>query len=433
MLNTWPTHTQPLLHDVSLTTEGPTYPPTGERTVWPFPVSWPPAGQSLQETYAFKTEVLTSRSGQEKRLARRAQPRRELRQSALLDGARLRRYKDLLWAWQYRDMVWPDIFRSVALPAEMPAGTDTLVMDDPPYWMLPGAAVVIGSGEQREALAIGGVAGDATYFTAGVTRDWPAGTLVYPGLIGNLAAQIDADRETNIHASADLRFRVRPLSEVPRPPGEPETVFDGREVFTLRPNWAESVSSTLAHEVDVLDYDTGPISRYAAVAFGREITGATYLGGTRAEADALLDLFLRLRGQQGEFWVPTWEPDFLLRSGGTTGEATLRVQGDSVVDAYAGSTVHRAVYVRLRNGTLLFARVLTITLVDDATGKDSLLTLTSAWGQSFATEDVVTAGWLLLRRLASDSLTLEWLTDSVANVQLSLMTLEALPEENPAA
>ncbi len=402
---------------------------SGALKVWPFDPAWPPGGESVQETYTFQTEVITSRSGRESRLAHLVTPRKEVQQTVFLAGDKLRRYKDLMWAWQHRDVVLADIFREIALPAAMLAGDSTLDLAGPPEWLVPDAAVVLGHGEHQELLIVASVVGGVVTFLDPVSQDWPAGARMTPGLIGNLALQIDADRMTNEVAQGSLRFAVRPLYEVPRVPAAPELTFDGREVFTLRPNWAQGVSSALSHEVDILDYGTGPISRYAAVNFGREITGATYLGTNRERVNTLFDLFLRMHGQQGEFWMPTWEPDFALRSGATTGGTSLRVQGDGVVESYTGSSTHQAVFVKLNDGTLLLNTVASLAVIDDVDGRDSLLTLVDGWSQGFAPGDVVMAGWLLLRRFATDTLAIEWLTDRVANVQVNLMTLEALPEE----
>ncbi len=402
---------------------------SGALRVWPFDPAWPPEGRSVQETYTFQTEVIVSRSGREHRLAHRVTPRKEVQQSVLFDGERLRRFKDLMWAWQHRDLVMADLFRAIALPAAMPAGASALTLADPPAWLLPDTAVVLGRGEDQTYRVVETVIDGVVQFTAPVSQDWPAGTRLAPGMVGNLELQVDADRVTNTVAQGRVEFAVRPLYEVVQVPRAPDRLFDGREVFLRRPNWAESVTSALSHEVDILDYGTGPISRYAARNFGREITGATYLGGSRDETTALLDLFLRMHGQQGEFWMPTWEPDFLLRTGAPQGGTTLRVRGDSVVESYTGSTTHQAIFVRLNDGTLLLNTVASLAVIDDATGRDTLLTVVDGWPQAFAPEDVMMAGWLLLRRFATDTLAVEWLTDTLANVQINLMTLEALPEE----
>lgn len=433
MLNTWPTNTHRLLRDVSLVTEGPAVLPVDNpRRAWPFDPAWPPSGETVQDTYSFQTEIITSRSGREYRRARRTHPRREIRNGLVLAGEDVRLYKDIMWSWQPRDFVMPDTARRLALPADLPAGTATIYLDDPPGWMLPGLTLVVGEGADREALVIAGVEGNFTHLAAPVSASWPAGAFLYAGLVGNLQPGLETDRVTNAALTGSLDFTVRPLSEAPRVVSAPGTLLDGREVFLRRPNWAEQVSSRMAHEVDVLDYGTGPISRYAPVPFGREVTGATYLGRNVAEVDEMLDFFWRMRGQQGEFWMPTWEPDFVLRGTAPAGSSTLRVVGPRVAELYAGSVTHRGVYALRADGSVALHRTGSITPVDDAQGRDSLISLTAPLDADLDADLVAASGWLLLRRFASDSLTVEWLTDRVANLQLNLTTLEALPGEDPA-
>ncbi len=393
--------------------------PQGAREVWPFAVDW---SKPYQIRYEFKTEIYVSRSGREQRSARRHSPRKRLEWRMVADGELLRRYKDLLWFWQPRDLVVPELTRRVSLPALWPAGSVSLDLTAAPDWLQPKGAVVVGDGVNRETLSVDSRVGDTITFQQLTQQSWPAGTRLYPGLVGNLPGQVSADRVTRDVATASVEFIVRPLSEVPRTPPAADLTFNGREVFLTRANWAAAVDSTLGHEVDELDYGTGPITRYIAVPFGVEITSATYVCEGQAQADALLDLFLRLRGQQGEAYLPTWEADFVLSDNVSAGSDRFPVAGTRLAERYDGRTTHQAIFVRLTDGTLLLRRVLGITVVGD----DSEIVVDSPWPVDLTPSTVALSGWLLARRLASDSLTVEWLTGGVAQVQLGWITVEDL-------
>jgi len=401
---------------------------------WPFDPAWPPSGQAVEDTFSFQTEIITSRSGRESRRARREAPRRAVRHGLILHGEDLRLYKDILWNWQPQDFVMADIVRRVTLPATLSAGASTFTLGSPAGWMVAGLTLILGTGEDREdreVLTIDSVAGSVVTLTTAALATWPADTPVYAGLLGNLATSMSADRQTTNVATAEVSFTVRPLSEPARAVSAAPLLLDDREVFLRRPNWLERVASAMSHEVDILDYGVGPIYRYAPVPFGQEITGATYLGRNVAEVDDILDVFFRMRGRQGELWMPTWEPDFLLRGTSSAGSSTVRVKGPRVAEMYAASATHRAIFALREDGSVALHKTASITAVNDGQGNDSLINLITPLTQDLSSTITVITGWLLLRRFASDSLTVEWLTHSVANLRLNLTTLEMRPPESP--
>ncbi|NAW33249.1 hypothetical protein [Halomonas alimentaria] len=425
----WPVNTKPVAWGTSRVTEGPVVPPEGERRAWPFVIAWPPSGQNVQERYRYLTEIQVSRSGREYRAARRDSPRHALEFSAVLFEGRLRDWQALVHRALVQPLVLPQHHTRLPLPADMPAGTDVLYLAEPPEWLLPGLDVILGDGPQREALTVIAVEGNLTFFAAGPAQTWPAGTPLYAGLVGVLEQAHQADLVTAEVATLEIAFQVRPLSEPTPAPGEPERIFNGREVFLMRPNWVQPVSQSWVRPVDELDYGTGPTTRYSPVPFAADTLQATYVGATRDQVQAIGDLFHRMRGRQGEFYAPSWLPDLPLREGLTAGATTLRVQGQQLAEAYAASLTHRAVFVRLAGGELLLRQVESIALVDDTQGRDSLITLDAPWAESVPESQIVMAGWLLLRRFASDDLTIEWRTSAVATMQFGMLTLEALPPE----
>ncbi|MDC8804209.1 hypothetical protein PRZ61_12230 [Halomonas pacifica] len=423
MLAVYPLATRPLLGLTGLQAQPRQVVLSAPRRVWPGRVNW--VG-GVQITYELRTQIGVYRSGREQRIAQRLAPRKSLEYQMLVNADDLRAYKNLMWHWQAYDLVMPEVTRFIELPEAWPAGSQSLSLSAPPYWMQPGGAVVIGEGRQRQALTVLATEGDITHFDAATVQDWPAGTRLYPGLVGHLRSPTESQRHTSDVATPTIRFQVLPLSEVPREPAAPKLMFDGREVFLTRPNWARQVSSALGQEVDQLDYGTGQVSRYVAQMFGTETTSATHTCATHAEADALLDLYLRLRGQQGEAWVPTWEADFLLAESQGAASDRFGVDDPDFAERYAGSPTHRALFVRLADGTLLLRKVVDVI----ASGGGAEIVVDAPWGVDLEPDQVAMSGWLLLRRLGSDRLVIEWRTNGVAEAQLNWRTLEALDADD---
>lgn len=399
---------------------------TGTRAKeWPLSPNWE---QSYKIAYSFKTEILQSRSGKEQRIALRTSPRKDVSyQSLALGNAEFNRVKELLWAWQDKGFVLPELTRFVTSTLELLPGGSTMQVDDDALWLVPDSLVLLEYNGDTAVLVVESAAAGSVTFKAATAATWPVGTRVYAALSGFIGSDMQAIRVTNAVSRLEMRFAVSPLSEPwIAPPVAPAT-FNGRELFLKRPNWVQEVSATAQHAVDEIDYDRGGIYRYSPFEFGIETRRALYLGRDAAEAQLMLDLYMRMRGRQGEFYMPTWEYDIVPKEAVSPASAGLRVSGPGLVEGYAESSVHKAIFVMKQDGTLLFRKVLSVSLVTDGGGTDSLITVDSVWGTTFDASNIVMCGWMPVWRLASDDLVIEWVTSTVAQVQLTMQTLEDLP------
>jgi len=393
--------------------------------------AWPPSGRPFRVEHSFSTAVSVSRSGREQRVANRTRPRKQVTFQTILTGEGFRRLRDAMWSWQHLPFCTPEVTRKAVTETSLGPGALTVRMEGIPPWLLPDAQVVLVSGNNREIKAIESVdvSNREIEFKGASLAPFPAGSYLYPGLTGFLRTEQNIPRLTNNVASAEIQFDVQPLSEPIEELPEPDLVFNGREVFLRKPNWANTVEGVFVHDVEVLDYGRGPIVRAAPIDFGSENRRATYLSRNYEEAEAIRALFYRMRGRQGEFYVPSWENDIALNGVSAPTSSGLNVAGHEFADTYADSTVHKAMFVQFTDGTILLRRVMGIEKASDDTGPQSVLSVDSNWGRLLSPETVVMAGWLYACRFVSDILLVEWVTDSVANIQLNYMTLEDLPPE----
>lgn len=390
--------------------------------LWTLEPNWPPAGQPYRVTYAFKTEVLTSHSGKEQRVALRSSPRKTLDFQVLLEGDGFRQFKDLSRASHHRGLLLPELTRFVTTTTLSSPG-NVLTLPFVPDWIRAGVTVWIQFLSASETHVVESVVGNDVTFSTLDAGAWPVGTKVYPLLVGYLAPELTVRKLTNAVGTVGTKFEVSPLSEPVIPLPAPSVVYNGREVFLKKPNWANSVEGRFGRDISVLDYGRGPVSRFYPVDFSSERTKATYLNRTGAEATELLNLFLRMRGQQGEFYAPTWEYDFKPAGTVLAGSSGMLIDSSTFADDYRFSTVHKNVFVQFNDGTVILRKVTAITPVVDG----AQLQVDVAWGRTFTAADIAMCGWLLVRRFSSDTLVVEWLTDSVAQVVLNLTTLEDLP------
>jgi len=396
---------------------------------WLFEPDW--GRKDYQVTYEFLTGITRSSNGKEQRRALRTSPRKSIAHSVPLNDARFRQFKDLMWGAQDGLLGLPELTRFTETTVATDIGDTDMTLAGAPSWLVPGAAVTVGALGVFEGRLVDSVDGDVVTFQDPSAMAWAVGARLYPALTGYLATELSTPRETNAVAQLDLRFAVDPGSEPLIEPPAAEVTFNGREVFLKKPNWAAAVDVATGHDADMLDYGYGPVLQYSAVTFGYNVKKATYVNRNPEQAQDIVDFFFRMRGQQGEFYMPTWEYDFQPKVAASSSSSTMRVAGTGFADAYEGSTVHKAMFVQKLDGTLLFRKVLSVAPISDGGGDDSLITIEGTWGATISQATIVMCGWMPAWRLASDILVMEWRTDAVAQTQLAMRTLEDLPVETP--
>lgn len=388
--------------------------------------------ESFVSTYEFSTEVIRSRSGKEQRIANRIIPRKTLTYQRTFVGQSLRDFTAHMWQWQNRTYVLPELPRKIMLTdAPVAAGTIQLNVPAPmPSWMLPNAMVIFVFDGKQEVRTVLGVSGSVVTFKAATANEWSIGTTVYYAVSGHLDGSVSATRKTNTVAAASLTFNVIPLSEPYQPPPPPPgQVLNNREILTLRPNWAEDIPVTHEYDTEVVDYGRGPVSRFYPVNFGTMLRTHTYIGRTHADAEAMIDFFYRRYGRQGEFYTPTWDSDLLPVGVSPASTSNIRVKGRPTFDAYANSTVHKAIAVSVADGTIFYRVVESISLITDLEGVDSVLTLTEPLPVDVGPGVTNFISWLMVWAFASDILTIENITDSVTQFKIAMRSLEDIPIE----
>lgn len=378
--------------------------------------------------YQFKTEVFTSRSGKEQRRALRTTPRKKLSFEATPTFGAFRAFNELMATWHNNTIILPEVPRQAILGLPLDAGSAIAQLTETaPDWIVEDATIVLNYRGQYETRRVQSVAGSQVVFTGVSGTDWPVGTKLHPGVSGRLAATIRTRRETNAVAVVQVEMDVTPASEpVVALPDAPAS-FNGRELFMIRPNWAELPDVTYESDREEIDYDRGRIAIFTPVEFTTRVTRQTFTGRAYEDMNLIREHFERMKGQRGEFYMPTWESDIVPGPLVPAGSNTIRIYGTQFADQYQDSTVFKAVTVQFMDGTVQHNVVEDIYSVDDADGQDSVIQVATAWSQDISPENVKLASWLLVRRHATDTLTIEWLTNTVGQCQLTVQTLEDLP------
>ncbi len=377
---------------------------------------------SLKIDHEFKTSILTSRIYREQRIAERIAARKTVAIDLAIMGAgytdKLQTIVQLLQA----ESIMPEFTRRLDLVSTGGSDPAEFALATVPGWIEPGATVVFDDGTNREAAVVASVAGSIVTLMADAAFDWFVGDgWVMPGLIGRFKQSVNISTMTSAAGKATMEFMVDPGDSHEEDTSAPLT-FNGRELWMNRPNWLSPVGQDITGRLETLDFDRGVVSHYSPVTWNARGWKAAYVGKTSAEAEALLAFWHRLRGQQGEFYMPTWQDDLSLAIGAAGGASALVVPGTLVSQLFAGSPVYKAVMVLFRDGTYQANRVTAIT----DNGTNTTLTMAAPWGQAVNSTTALKVCWLPVWRSATDTLTIEWLTRTVAQCQMSFVAIEDL-------
>lgn len=397
---------------------------------WEFAPNW---DEGMDVTLEFRTEVQTSHSGKEQRIAARQTARKTVEYQSVVRQHVFRSLLGFMDSNQNRLTMVPEFTRGAHLAVAAASGSDTIEIEESVDWLVVGQTITLYEGDiagyRYDLRKIIGVVGNVAELSASIDGNWPAGSKVYPVVSGYLANSIALPMLTNNTARLSISLQVSPGSEPEIDYGVPEFTFDGRELFLKRPDWSSTPTVTFESVRNEVDYGFGRIAHFFPVDFNSRLSKATYLGRDREDAEAFIRFFQRHMGQQGEFFMPTYTEDMIVKGNFDSSGSTLRVEGPYIARDMTDLSVFKHVILFFHDGTHIIRRVETVGLIDDAEGLDSGLVLSQPWGITFDETDVSLACWLPLWRFASDSLVISWLTDEVAQFAVNLKALQYEPAE----
>lgn len=335
-------------------------------TYHPWTVS-PNWGGGVTEEVAYRTEVITSRNGTEQRIAQRVSPRYMFRFGTLVGPDRAAELERLLAKRQAFDYRFQHPRRSTLLDRGH-----------------PGAAGFIGRFEREPVVS------------ARTDRV----------LLLEVAVQVNP----GVYAGDYLTGYTHPAAD---------TFHNGLEVFTLRPNWAETVRLTFSQMAEILDLQRGVSDFVTPERFTKRMIQCQIMVRNEAQENRLRGLFERMRGQQGEFYMADpLSAQIAPTASITAGSGSITVAGPEIFRRFQGEQTYRNIAIRTRTG-MIYRRISNIVLA----GNNSRIDLTSVL-PSIQASDLIGVQWLLRMRFAADTLVLGWETDTVARCTINLRSLE---------
>lgn len=372
-------------------TETPKFTVIGRRVVlWPFV---PETGH--EEELAWNTDIIQTFAG-EQRLALREAPRQSFNHQFLLDEYQFSRAKAISTQWAHRVYgiaVWSEVTQ---LKTGLAAGATFIPFDTSFADYRANDLVILWvSDTQLLAVEISTVQSNGVNLKLPLESAWPA-CFVAPMRFVRALNGVEYTRNSNHNIIAKAKFDVTENKDLGDNGSFP--MYRGKPVLTDRTIVVGDISERISRTVDMFDNGSGPIEVEVQNNWVRHLQMVGFYKNSRANMWSLRKWVHARRGKQRAFWLPSWNPDLILKELVTSTSLSLVVAPIGYPLYYSTKDI----MVLLKNGTKLFAR---ITSGENHANGSEILYLTAGIGGGFTPEDVDLICFISHVRLDSDQIT----------------------------
>ena len=340
---------------------------------WPFP-----AAQEISEVLEWRTDVLTSRTG-EQRIALRPRPREIVTFRHRLDALGRARAAELARAAFAGDWQVPLWHLALQPVADLVQGATEILLDTGASDFRSGdLAAIAADGGAAMPVAIANVQPDRLILAEPLVLQLPDMTVaarritVAPVRTGVLTAGVEIAHRRQSDGTVTASFLLRDAPDITAPV---LPTYLGRPVQTDSSILRRPLSNSLRRAVEYVDNGFGPVvvePMRDVIERGESITLKAQ--GPIAR-NALRRWLWSLSGRQASFWLPTWRRELQLRAAMTSGSTLMRVAPVAPLAAYVGRPIMLEMPGALRFRTINAA-------IED--GPDHRLTLSSNLGEPVA-------------------------------------------------
>ncbi|AFJ02015.1 hypothetical protein Q7C_846 [Methylophaga frappieri] len=400
--------------------------PDGVSAVFPFAPDW---SDPVQESFAYKTNVLRSRdmTGQWRGL--RSKPREQLNYTILLGADDAASFDYRFGRLQPYTWMLPQWSRRRFLASAATIGTNTLLLDGPvSYLARAGDEYILMLGDvEPEVVAIESISGDrlTLTLTSALDSSWPSRAKVYPAWRAQVAGEMEAEWISSHVMRCPVSFRRLVDNRAPEASSlTADETLNSLEVLVRPVDWSKPINVTYDWVPDYIDAEVGPFESVVRGLISRRLRKGEVLCESRDEVDWWLAFLDRRSGQRVPFMMPTWLGDLQLQQPLSAG-IDFEVAGTDLGMFSPSSGTYTHLMIRKKNGSVAFFEVSTIA-ADFGLGVSTVTTVED-WDESYGPWECSQISFVTVCHLASDGFTVSWITDEVARINLAVMT-EEIPE-----
>ena len=394
---------------------------------WRYTPNW---RSGMTETFEFSTDVFEAFNGKEQRISRRTTPRRRLTMRHTLVGNEARGFDALLRARQNLPFSVPQWHLAIQVTEDAPAGQSYIMVDQAVLTAFPWNSPAMLSREGGPAIVVTVSSTDTNRINLSVplAAAVRVGDQVLPAANALVDQDLSATRHTGTVMESQTSFLMLPQSDpfsLPVVAPLLSSLFrlnngaDVREVITLRPNWVKEPTVSQAWSFNTSeDFIAGPVVPINGRDQGTRTVQALWTLKSRAEIEDFKALIWRLRGRRYAAWLPSWVDDFELSRDVTLADR-IYVKHSPLIELGTAVDPGVGVHLLMRSGRGYPARVISVT---EVSSEESLIIFDRAVGLG-TIADFEMVSLMYRVRQVSDAISINYLTDSVAEVSAAFVSV----------
>lgn len=394
---------------------------TGSRVVlWPFAPNWQ---STVNESLEWLTQIYTAHNGSEQRYQLRSKPRRRLEYDLWVRNEEAQRFDNMIWGWQNRAFAVPLWQYKCKLTAEALPGASSLSLNTSSAGFTVGqTAVLLRSPDYYEVVEIDSVTSNSLGLSRPLQLSWSAGDLVYPVMIGNFESNVPVTRLTSDKLTSRVLFLGDPQqTEAFIPVGGATNTYNGKEIIVVQPDWSGGIDNSSTYESALVDSSTGMLSRSTTHDTPMQLKRFRWLLKNRAAVESFRAFLGRLKGRNRAVYIPSWHEDLTLISDIGVSDVSITVRDVQFFNLVGSDPARGHLMIRDRSGNKFFRPMENI----GKSGDDLSINIGTSLGQAVSVAQCKSISLVVLYRLASDRVTIQWHTNEVATVEADFITVKA--------
>ena len=396
---------------------------SGQRVlVWELTPDWT---NPTEETYAFRTKVITADDGSEQRIQLRHHPRATISNTyTQLDR---KRTLQLQRALLRQDQVFalPYFLDVNYVVGDIPSGGLLINTNRPiPQLEIGDTIVVQAAAGGADAYVVESLAGNQIGTSAPTVRDIASGAKIWRAVFARLPeSQPKTHFLTHVNR-ADITFEILSEFSAMRTslPAIP-TSYAGLPVLDMKRDWVQGLEISHTFQRGVFDPDLNNRSYFYKWPYGYVVLKNDFTNLDRDRTELLLAFFHDRKGRAKPFWLSTGVDDFILIGNLENGDFVIPVEGEETAAVFDENEVYRHVELTFTDGTVLRRRV---TQFSPQAGRTDVY-VDAPWPRQYLQSEVKRISWLLLSRFESDTLSLEHITSEHSRASLPTRALRYIP------
>ncbi len=399
----------------------PTVTITGSRVVlWGY---FPDFVNNSVTSYQYNTSIQTFYDGTEERFQNIIEPKMSFANRYLEKSKNTRTMQNVMNAVGSKTFLVPDFTRTLLMTEIIPSGSSVLKINNIIDLEL-GQFLFIGSIETSylltEIIAIDELTNEVTIKDI-TTKEYKTNEKIFPVYNCRTGAEQNITQITDEIISTDVTFNVidniiNPLKDNP---DVVFTMFDGKILLDVRPDFQE-LTDTYQFRIEDLNNGFGVNERISQRDEADILFDYAFICRTNDEIDYFKQLMFLHKGQLKDFWIPSYFNNLKLKQNITSTQTTLLIENNDNYSLNNNKENRKALLIELTDGRKITKSIINFLPEDNENEK---VVIDSNFGENINLNQVRRIEFLYNVRLSSDTLTINYITDKTALIDLSFKTI----------